>query len=77
MQVTVHRLPNGSISFLHTEGAEPVEAELGDGYHVGEDGGCTASIYVFGPPGTLGMTAMEAMRAGVLRFPAFERPEGR
>ncbi len=69
MKVTVHRLLNGSLSFLHTDGAEPIEAELGDGYHVGECVGGVASVYVFGPPGTLAMTAVEAVRAGVLQIP--------
>lgn len=66
MNVTVYRLASGALTLVQTEGAEPVEAELTDGYRVGEGIGGSSSVYVFGGPGELGMTAERAIERGVL-----------
>ncbi len=71
MKVVVFRTPNGSLSLLHSEGAESIEAELVDGYRVGEGLGGGSSALIFGPLSTPGMTVNEALRASILQVPLF------
>jgi hypothetical protein len=72
MKVIVYRLRDGTLTLSHVEGAatiEAIEADLADGFRVGEGLGGSSIIRIFGPPGTLGMTAAVAIKAGVLTIP--------
>lgn len=65
-KVTVYRNAAG-IWQLWGDKATAVEAELAEGYRVGE--GLGGQLCIFGKPGQLGMSADEAVRSGVLQIP--------
>jgi hypothetical protein len=67
-KIQVYRDGRGGWSFLATEGRQ-VEAELSDGYRLGEQ--ADGQLRIMGPPGRLAMMANEAVRSGVLRIPMF------
>lgn len=73
-KILVYRLASGSLSLTRSDGAEEFEATLAAGYRVGEGLGGSSTIRVFGKPGTLGMTADAAVRAGVLTILTKDNP---
>jgi hypothetical protein len=72
MRLTLYANSEGALSFHDSPGAEAVPFELADGYRIGEGIGGAAATYVFGRPGTLGMTLQKAIDVGIL-WPAFDQ----
>lgn len=66
-KITIYRDKVGIWHMMPREGTVGVEAELADGYRIGEAIGGASTHLVFGRPGTLGMTADQAVRKGVLK----------
>lgn len=65
----VYRNEEGIWSFHEGPGSVAVEAELAHGHHV-SDGGQPS---VVGPSGDLGMSAEQAVRAGLLMIPIIQK----
>ncbi|HMJ51724.1 MAG TPA: hypothetical protein VK540_06590 [Polyangiaceae bacterium] len=67
-KIQLYRDERGGWSFYAAEG-RPVEAELSDGYRLGErlDG----QLCIMGAPVELAMRASEAVRLGVVKIPMF------
>jgi hypothetical protein len=66
-KITIYRTEAGW-SLSNAPGATPVEAELADGYRLGEGLGGASAPCIFGRPGQLGMKAKEAIDVGAIRL---------
>ena len=71
LKITIYRTHDGAWQFHETPGSIAVDAEIADGHRVRD--GLVGQLSVFGDPTELGMSAEQAVRAGVLILPIVQK----
>jgi hypothetical protein len=70
-KITIYRLNSGGWSFIESPHCLAVESDLADGYYVSVGKG--GELFLFGAPGTVGLSANAAVRARLVQIPVFRK----